>query len=101
MTTMMTEDEAEQKWCPFTFCVADANRVDGGPWHCCTSKCMAWTVDERTTTEGRLKGSDQPWEIWAWNPREHTHDPRQARVLAEYEFRDADKRGYCAAMNRR
>lgn len=49
---LLSEEEAKTKLCPFTFTAPEQRGADGtgimqgGPWHCLASNCMAWRKKE-------------------------------------------------------
>lgn len=65
--TLCTEDEAQEKWCPFARVTVGAvqrhaaNRGDGGTdiygATCIGSRCMSWRFDTTDTTpDGKARG---------------------------------------------
>jgi hypothetical protein len=52
---MVTEDDAREKICPFTFSIAEQRTDDGcgireaGPWPCLAARCMAWRWEHAGT----------------------------------------------------
>lgn len=57
--TMLTEDEAKTKWCPYVQISAAASGSQSGEWYnrphpgekflCIASGCMAWRTDNSVT----------------------------------------------------
>lgn len=63
MKDILTESEAERRWCPMGRIVSTvdkvtfvANRVDGGLPLCLASKCMAWRLAHKPSASGEETG---------------------------------------------
>ena len=104
---MITPLEAFEMWCPFGRVkrfASSINRDDDATapkphlvTHCVSDECMAWRWATSALVEGRKKGSDDPWTGWNWDPRT---DKNGSYEREDFEFRDAERKGFCGFAGR-